>query len=149
MCKPTESESGQLLTIKPCGWYLALKSDRDRLAGVVAGMEEQNARNLDALRRAEADRDLLSIERDGLENVKCKIYDKLFPNEPEDEKELRWKWILLKIDDIISENARLREALQSVEWNGPRFESCTYCNETESNGHYDDCLVGNALKEVG
>lgn len=55
MCDPTESESGQLLTIKPCGWYLALKSDRDRLAGVVAGMEEQNARNLEALRRAEAE----------------------------------------------------------------------------------------------
>lgn len=51
MCDPTESESGQLLTIKPCGWYLTLQSDRDRLAGVVVGMEEQNARNLDAMRQ--------------------------------------------------------------------------------------------------
>ena len=55
MCNPTCSESGQLLTINPCGWYLAIKSDRDRLAGVVAGMEGQNARNLEALRRAEAE----------------------------------------------------------------------------------------------
>lgn len=53
MCNPTESESGQLLTIKPCGWYLVLKSDRDRLAGVVAGMESQGQRNIEALRRAE------------------------------------------------------------------------------------------------
>lgn len=55
MCDPTESESGQLLTIKPCGWYLKLQSDRDRLAGVVKGLEEQSARNLDALRRTEAE----------------------------------------------------------------------------------------------
>lgn len=55
MCDATCSESGQLLTINPCGWYLKLASDRDRLAGVVQGMEEQNARNLEALRRAEED----------------------------------------------------------------------------------------------
>ena len=61
MCEATCSESGQLLTIKPCGWYLALQSDRDRLAGVVAGMEDQNARNLDALRWAEAENARLRV----------------------------------------------------------------------------------------
>jgi hypothetical protein len=49
MCDATCSESGQLLTIKPCGWYLKLQSDRDRLAGVVQGMEEQSKRNAKSL----------------------------------------------------------------------------------------------------
>lgn len=53
MCNAAASESGQLLTIQPCGWYLKLQSDRDRLAGVVKGMEEQNARNIEALKREE------------------------------------------------------------------------------------------------
>lgn len=46
------SESGARLTPNRCADYITLASDRDRLAGVVAGMEEQNARNLDAMRRA-------------------------------------------------------------------------------------------------
>ena len=62
MCNPTESESGQLLTIQPCGWYLKLQSERDRLAGVVKGMEEQSKRTLEALRRAEAENAKLNKE---------------------------------------------------------------------------------------
>ena len=52
MCK-IYSESGAPIAAARCADFLLLQSDRDRLAGVVDGMGEQNARNLDALRRAE------------------------------------------------------------------------------------------------
>ena len=79
MSHPTESESGQLLTIQPCGWYLKLQSDRDHLAGVVKGMEEQNARNLEALdkenivMRRQMKR--LIDERDALLKVRDELID--------------------------------------------------------------------------
>lgn len=54
MCNtPRYSESGACLGVQRCEEYVLLASDRDRLAGVVAGLEEQNARNIEALRRAE------------------------------------------------------------------------------------------------
>lgn len=40
MCNPTESESGQLLTIQPCGWYIKLLSEKSQLEGRCAGMED-------------------------------------------------------------------------------------------------------------
>ena len=46
-----------------------IRSDRDRLAGVVAGMDEQNARNLDTLRRAEAENAIL---RAALDRLACR-----------------------------------------------------------------------------
>lgn len=54
MCN-RHSESGQRIGHDPCAGFIALQSDRDRLAGVVQGMKEQGQRNLDALRRAEAE----------------------------------------------------------------------------------------------
>lgn len=110
MCNHTESESGQLLTIQPCGWYLKLQSERDRLAGVVKGMEEQNARDLEVLRRAEA------------------------------------------------EAARLREALESIEWDGDiewdewtnsMSHTCPVCKCTTREGHDRFCKIDNGLKGVG
>ena len=53
------SESGAPIAPTRCAEFVLITSDRDRLAGVVAGMEEQNARNLDALRMAEAENESL------------------------------------------------------------------------------------------
>ena len=55
MCNDQYSESGAPIAPTRCAEYLALASDRDRLAGVVAGMTEQGQRNLDTLRRAEVE----------------------------------------------------------------------------------------------
>lgn len=64
------SESGKPCGVQRCEEYILIQSDRDRLAGVVLGMEEQSKRNLEALRRAEAENARLrgileSIEWDG------------------------------------------------------------------------------------
>ena len=63
MCNTTTySESGAPIAAARCADYIALRFDRDRLAGVVAGMEDQGQRNLDALRRAEAEVEKLNKE---------------------------------------------------------------------------------------
>ena len=55
MCDKSFSESGACLGVQRCEEYILLQSERDRLSGVVKGMEEQGERNLEALRRAEAE----------------------------------------------------------------------------------------------
>ena len=51
MCNENRfSESGAPIAAARCADFLLLRSDRDRLAGVVVGMDDQNARNMDALR---------------------------------------------------------------------------------------------------
>lgn len=121
MCDATCSESGQLLTIKPCGWYLALKSDRDRLAGVVAGMEEQNARNIEALWRAEDANAELRRYGANLRVENARLREAL--------KAVEW-------------SDRHTDALGRAH--------CPVCRNAKAKGkHKPSCLIGNALKEVG
>lgn len=40
-------------------------------------------------------------ELQGERNAKEVMYDKLFPNEPPEEREVRWKWMLLEVDSLI------------------------------------------------
>ena len=50
------------------------------------------------------------------------------------------------------ENARLRDVLQEIEWvdmGGPVGGNCPGCGNANWYGHTPDCIVGNALKEVG
>ena len=129
MCDATCSESGQLLTIKPCGWYLALQSDRDRLAGVVTGMEEQGQRNIDALRRAER----RAIER-------------------ESDNAMRITALRKQRDNMEKENARLRELLSPDHLSSDWLEHVAF--ELVSNGYGLSAAaqlrkIKSALKEVG
>lgn len=155
MCEQVYSESGALTYIRGCKEFNLIVSDRDRLAGVVAGLEEQNARNLDALRRAEAECAKL--------NKECEAWVATFDAGRAREKELRRENASLQ-DQINTfnaerlrvgkENAKLREALMAVEWKGSdergRKGFCPCCgNHQAISGHAPSCIVGNALKEVG
>ena len=70
MCNATCSESGKLRTIQPCGWYIKLQSERDRLAGVVKGMEDQSFREAEKLLKEQMENETLRQERDALLKVR-------------------------------------------------------------------------------
>lgn len=51
------------------------------------------------------------------------------------------------IEELRAENARLRAALEAVEWVGA-FISCPWCMRIEAGGHRDDCQRQVALRHA-
>ena len=60
------------------------------------------------LRRLRLENSLLQEAVTASVNIKELLYNKLFPGEQAVDREVRWKWILLKLDDVLRENARMR-----------------------------------------
>lgn len=80
MCNPTESESGQLLTIQPCGWYIKLLSEKSQLEGRCAGMEDgiiinkaTIANQSELIEKLLAENEALKQERDNMEALKDEV----------------------------------------------------------------------------
>ena len=149
MCDATCSESGQLLTIKPCGWYVLLQSDRDRLAGVVAGMEEQGKRNLGALRRAEGQTIALQKQIDvfnkerfrvGKENASLRDEIEIIKREHQEHCAEAYNNAVRQITALKEENARLREAVEFYAY-APGGDNLIMVER--------GAKARNALKEVG
>lgn len=53
------------------------------------------------------------------------------------------------IRELVEQNKRLREALESVEWvsDDDGYYSCPGCCKFEKYGHAENCLIAAALKE--
>lgn len=151
MCNENRfSESGAPIAPTRCKEYVALASDRDRLAGVVAGMEEQNARNLDAL------------EQERVRLAGCGVATMGYGN-PASPGDYGWSEsygsvlnLRKRFDSVKEENARLREALKKAESWADRIHSAL-AESTRPKQAVGEMVYGlldflrssNALKEVG
>jgi hypothetical protein len=54
MCIRSHSESGQPCGFEPCAAYINLLSEKSRLEGRCAGLEDGNQRNLESMKRQDA-----------------------------------------------------------------------------------------------
>jgi hypothetical protein len=48
----------------------------------------------------------LELEVDGHRNVKEQLYDMLFAGEPSEEREVRWKWIVLEVRKLLDKQPK-------------------------------------------
>lgn len=123
------SESGQPCGFEPCEAYKRLEAENAELQkklcepegkcaycvgeevtyerGRVESLEAENA----ALRNTI---DILKMERGSEDKGKEALYDVLFPGENEEEKEVRWKWMIARVKALRQERDCLLDLAEYV-----------------------------------
>jgi len=176
MCNtPRYSESGACLGVQRCNEFVLIQSDRDHLASVVQGMEEQSKRNAKELhwhnqRLVEVMQDNARLETtlkcqakamQNYQSAEAKIASVNLANarrlaaecDPDNvESEKQMNAILTEENQRLEDEvSRLKNVLESIEWRQAGFEewSCPVCFSDRNDGHAPSCIIGNAIKEVG